>query len=46
MDFIFVFILGYCFRDITSYLKKISNYQKPVDDWDTEFEEWGHDDLP
>ena len=47
MDFIIIFALGYCFRDLVSYLKSIVNYQQlTIDDWDTEFEEWSSDDLP
>jgi hypothetical protein len=47
MDFIIIFTLGYCFRDLVSYLKSIVNYQQlTIDDWDTEFEEWSSDDLP
>ena len=47
MDFIIIFALGYCFRDFTSYLKNLVNYQQlTIDDWDTEFEEWSSDDLP
>ena len=47
MDFIIIFALGYCFRDFTSYLKNLVNYQQlTIDDWDTEFEEWTSDDIP
>jgi|MDSZ01.3.fsa_nt_gb hypothetical protein len=49
MDFIIIFTLGYCFRDITNYLKNIVNNQK----FDSEFRtivdldnEWTTDDLP
>lgn len=47
MDFIIIFALGYFFRDFTSYLKNLVNYQQfRIDDYDTEFEEWKSDDLP
>ncbi len=47
MDFLFIFVLGYCSRDIVSYIKHLVNYEQfTVHDWDTEFEEWTNDDLP
>ena len=47
MDFILIFFFGYFFRDITSFLKNLVNYENiTIDDWDTEFEEWRSDDLP
>tara|TARA_B100001939_G_scaffold243589_1_gene211018 strand:+ start:4743 stop:4886 length:144 start_codon:yes stop_codon:yes gene_type:complete len=47
MDFIIVFALGYFFRDLTSFLKDLVNYEAiTIDDWDTEFEEWTSDDIP
>jgi len=42
MDFIIIFALGYCFRDLVSYLKNLVNYQSQEWDWIT-FEK---DDLP
>jgi len=46
MDFLVLFILGYCTRDIVSYIKHLVNYDQIVYEWDTEFEEWTNDDLP
>jgi hypothetical protein len=42
MDFIIIFTLGYCFRDLVSYLKSIVNYRTEEWDW-ISFEK---DDLP
>ena len=42
MDFIIIFTLGYCFRDLVSYLKSIVNYRTEEWDW-IRFEK---DDLP
>jgi len=42
MDFIIIFALGYCFRDLVSYLKSIVNYKTEKWDW-ISFEK---DDLP
>jgi len=49
MDFVIIFVLGYCFRDFTSYLKSIVNNSR----FDSEFKtivdldnEWSTDDLP
>lgn len=49
MDFIIVFVLGYCFRDFTSYIKKLANNNN----FDKQFKtiiqldnEWNNDDLP
>lgn len=45
MDFIIGFLVGYCLKEIVSYLKKLSNY-----DLDSNVnEEWdwlSHEDLP
>ena len=46
MDFLVVFIIGYCSRDIVSYIKQFVNYQEYTYEGDTEFEEWTGDDLP
>ena len=42
MDFIIIFALGYCFRDLVSYLKDMVNYQQEDWDWIT----YEQDDLP
>ena len=43
MDFIIGFLLGYFLKEISSYLKKLSNYDNSYDkEWD-----WmSHEDLP
>ena len=48
MDFIFGFILGYFFKEIVSYLKRLANKSMEIDidkewDWITPIQE---DDLP
>ena len=49
MDFVIVFVLGYCFRDFTSYIKQLANNNnfnkqfKTIVDLDNE---WSTDDLP
>jgi|TARA_R100001463_G_scaffold103544_2_gene157902 hypothetical protein len=42
MDFIIVFFLGYYFKDLSSYLKRLANYKSQEWDW-ISFEK---DDLP
>lgn len=49
MDFIIIFILGYCFRELTDYLKQIVNNSTLDREFKTIVEldnEWSNDDLP
>ena len=49
MDFVIIFVLGYCFRDLVNYLKSIVNNStldrefRTIVDLDNE---WSNDDLP
>jgi hypothetical protein len=44
MDFITGFILGYFFKEIVSYLKRLSTPTQ--NDWDKEWDWLSHEDLP
>ena len=46
MDFLIVFIIGYCSKDIVSYIKHLVNYEQYTYEWDTELGKWTGDDLP
>jgi len=45
MDFIIAFLLGYFLKEISSYLKRLMNYDLDSD-IDKEWDFLSHDDLP
>lgn len=49
MDFIIVFVLGYCFRDFVFYIKQLANNNNIDKEFKTIVQldnEWNNDDLP